>query len=170
MLTFITLRLFNLSILILVGLSPILFNYEFTFVEIKNFVLIKFSKIKETKNNLLMKITEYINHFFSAFYESKDAIMGSLLYSIYNHFYNNKPVGKNLASFFMGSIFSLYVAPVVYVVFDKAIAMNFISFVTGLLGMKIMEVILDTEWKLIFKAFLVKKLDIENQTKEDEKM
>jgi hypothetical protein len=162
MMAFIATRMINLGIILIAFLSPLIIEYNPQLVLIKLRIL----KIR------LMKFQEYLTHLFYSFIEGKDAIMGSLLYSIYSHFYNNKPIGKNIASFFMGSVFSVYVAPVIFTLLDKTIAIGFISFLSGLLGMKIMEVILDVDWKAIFFAVLSKKgiqVDQVNQVNKEKK-
>jgi hypothetical protein len=55
----------------------------------------------------IQEIMDFFFHlgslFFSKLYKIKDAIMGSLVYSIYAHFYLSKDIWKNVIEFFYWS-------------------------------------------------------------------
>ena len=86
-------------------------------------------------------------------YNIRDAIMGSLVYAIYSHIYLGKDLFKNALEFFMGVVFAVYIAPVIYSHYP-GFSENFLSFIVGLLGMKVMEVLLNTDWqKLSMRIF-----------------
>ncbi len=79
--------------------------------------------------------------------------MGSLVYSVYAHVFQNKPILKNIASFFIGVIFSIYLTDPIcsHYTFFKP---EFIAFVMGLIGMKLVEIVMDTNWKLFINNIL----------------
>ena len=89
-------------------------------------------------------------------YAIRDAVMGSLIYAIYSHIYLRKDLFKNALEFFMGVVFAVYIAPVIHMHYP-AFSENFLSFITGLVGMKIMKVLYDTNWKEILSDKLNKK-------------
>lgn len=92
----------------------------------------------------------------SIIWNVKDAIMGSAVYSFYAHFFLNKSFIKNLISFFIGIVFSAYLSNPIYMHYHK-LPLEVVSFLTGLLGMKVVEVLYDTNWKEILANKLNKK-------------
>jgi len=82
----------------------------------------------------------------------KDASAGSLIYFLYGHFFQQKDLYKGIISFFIGTLFAIYVSPqvVIWTHFNT----NFISFVLGLLGMKLTESILQQNYKKILEKKL----------------
>jgi hypothetical protein len=95
-----------------------------------------------------MKLYEVFSYIVNHLIEIKDALIGSLIYSIYNHVNKGKPVGKNVASFFMGSIFAIYVSPFLFEIAQPfKLPFALISFLSGLLGMEVMTILLDMDWK-----------------------
>lgn len=69
--------------------------------------------------------------------------MGSLIYSVYAHVFQSKPVVKNIVSFFIGVVFSTYLSEPIYYRYPE-FKLGFISFIMGLVGMKLVELIMDT--------------------------
>ncbi len=92
--------------------------------------------------------------YFSDFvWETRDAIMGSLVYSVYAHVFQNKPILKNIASFFIGVIFSIYFTDPICTKYTF-LKPEFVAFVSGLMGMKLVEIVMDTNWKLFINNIL----------------
>lgn len=96
--------------------------------------------------------------FFSKLYKIKDAIMGSLVYSIYAHFYLSKDIWKNVIEFFIGVVVCIYMTPVLADALP-GINVNFLSFVTGLSGMKLVEIVLLTDWKSLLTSYIQSKIN-----------
>lgn len=90
------------------------------------------------------------------FNELKDVASGSFVYFLYGQVFHKKHLGKGLTSFIIGTIFAIYVAPQVHLWFST-FNYNFITFVTGLLGMRITEILIELD----YKNMLTKKI---NQT------
>jgi len=102
-----------------------------------------------------MKFYEALSYIIDNIIQIKDALIGSLIYSIYNHVNKGKPVGKNIASFFMGSIFAIYVSPFLFSI-SEPIGLPFalVSFLSGLLGMEVMAILLDIDWKRVLLTII----------------
>jgi hypothetical protein len=79
--------------------------------------------------------------------------MGSLLYSVYAHVFQNKPILKNIASFFIGVTFSIYLTTPICLHYNF-LKPEFVAFTAGLMGMKLVEILLDTNWKLFIISFM----------------
>lgn len=77
----------------------------------------------------------------------KDAASGSLVYFLYGYFFQKKSIGKGIVSFFIGTLFAMYVSP--QVVLWLNLNVNFSSFVLGLLGMRLTEAIINQDYKKI---------------------
>jgi hypothetical protein len=88
-------------------------------------------------------------------FNMKDAIMGSFLYSTYSFVYERTPFWKSVLEFFIGVIFSMYVAPVM-AHFSPALNFSFLSFVCGLGGMKVTHIFLSIDWREHIDDFLTK--------------
>ena len=82
-----------------------------------------------------------------------DAAMGSFVYAVYAHFFYAKPLLKNIVSFFIGVIVSIYASTPLHEI--TGLRLEFVSFVCGLTGMKLVETILDLD----YKGIIIKKIN-----------
>lgn len=101
-----------------------------------------------------MTLQDVIDSILMRFNEIKDVASGSFVYFLYGQVFHKKHIGKGLASFTIGTIFAMYVAPQVHLWFET-FNYNFITFVTGLLGMRITEVLIELD----YRSFLTKKIN-----------
>lgn len=85
------------------------------------------------------------------FYELKDAAIGSFVYFLYGHFYQRKDIYRGLAAFFIGTVFALYLSPLFQSWTGWSI--NVVSFLTGLLGMRLTEALVNQDYKRIIGNF-----------------
>lgn len=108
----------------------------------------------KSKPNQNMLFQHFLEWAVDRLRECKDAAIGSLLYFTYGHFFLKKPVVKGVVSFFIGTIFAVYVTAQVITWFPN-MNVNFVSFTLGLIGMKLMEAILNQD----FKSILTKKIE-----------
>lgn len=90
------------------------------------------------------------------YHEFKDAIMGSLVYFLYGRFFLKIDWRKGVISFFIGTVFAVYTSPVI----SNWLGWNIsaVSFMVGLLGMKITEALIDVPIKDLFKSVLQTKI------------
>lgn len=84
----------------------------------------------------------------------KDAALGAFLYFLYGHFYQNKNLYKGVSAFFIGTIFAIYLAPVFQGF--TGIDIKPVSFLTGLLGMRLTEAVVDQDYKGFLKKVIQK--------------
>lgn len=110
-----------------------------------------------TSTDLIKFISEMFTDFIYKLYEIRDAMFGSFIVALYNHYYNKKGIKNNIIEFFIGVIFAVYVSPVLH---DYVIQMNMnaLSFFSGMLGMKFTHLLLATNWNYFLNKFLEKKL------------
>ncbi len=105
---------------------------------------------------------ELLYHLFQTMYiklyKVKDAIIGSLVYSVYAHFFLKKEWIKNVIEFFIGVIVCIYATPVMSSFFPT-VNLNFLSFVIGLSAMKFVEILLLTNWRMLLELFIKTKID-----------
>jgi hypothetical protein len=94
----------------------------------------------------LHELLEWAN---SKIYELKDAAFGSFVYFLYGHFYQRRDIYKGLAAFFIGTIFAVYVSPL----FQSwtGWSVQIVSFLTGLLGMRLTQAIINQDYKGVLK-------------------
>lgn len=109
----------------------------------------------KTKTSLMnyQDIMDWILH---KFHDLKDAMMGSFLYFLYGHFFQNKNLMKGIVSFFIGTVFAIYVSPLFQNWLDWSVQL--VSFLTGLLGMRLTEAIVNQDYKNIIRTYLKTKV------------
>jgi hypothetical protein len=87
----------------------------------------------------------------------KDAAVGSAVYFLYTHFIQKKQnIIANIVGFFSGTVFSIYVSPQVQKIW-ATVDPNFISFIIGLLGMKLIQALIEIN----YQRAIEKKLNAE---------
>lgn len=94
--------------------------------------------------------------------EVKDAAAGSFVYFLYGIVFHKRNVFKGLASFLIGTIFAMYVSPQIFM-WVPSFHYNFVVFITGLLGMKLTEVLIEFNYKVIIRKKINQMLDIKEK-------
>lgn len=90
----------------------------------------------------------------------KDAAIGSFVYFLYGQVYQKKKIKEGIASFFMGTVFALYLSPVVQEI--APLKIQTLSFIVGLIGMRLTEALIDQD----YKQFISEKLGLKKKEKE----
>jgi len=101
----------------------------------------------------MVKLWEFLQWIFDGLHGIKDALMGSLIYSLYSHFHLKKTLWKNVMAFFTGTVFSIYLTPqVVYFfpTFNESLA----AFLCGLLGMKGVELTIEFNYEELLERII----------------
>jgi len=111
--------------------------------------LSKYSFMNKKTDKEHMGLHELLEWANSKIYELKDAAFGSFVYFLYGHFYQRRDIYKGLAAFFIGTIFAVYVSPL----FQSwtGWSVQIVSFLTGLLGMRLTEAIINQDYKGVLK-------------------
>lgn len=84
-----------------------------------------------------------------------DSACGAFVYFIYGLSFKKQNWRRGLVSFVIGTLFAMYVAPQIC----ESIAWlnhNFVVFVTGLMGMRFTETLLDLDLKTLIQSLLSK--------------
>ncbi len=101
----------------------------------------------------MIKFWDFITWLIHGLDGIKDAIMGSLIYSLYSHFYLKKTVWKNVLAFFTGTVFSIYATPQI-VYFFPHFNVGFAGFLAGVIGMKMIEVLIEYDYQVLFSRIV----------------
>lgn len=99
-----------------------------------------------------MNYHEILDWIINKFHDLKDAALGSFIYFLYGHFYQRRDLYKGLIAFFIGTVFALYLSPLFQSWTGWSI--NVVSFLTGLLGMRLTEAIVNQDYKTLIKSKL----------------
>jgi len=102
-----------------------------------------------------MTLDQVIEYLGNRFHDIKDAGAGSFVYFIYGHVFQKKQIYKGLATFVIGTMFAMYVAP--QVVLWLNLNQNFAAFVLGLLGMRLTEALLYQDYREILRGIINSK-------------
>lgn len=93
----------------------------------------------------------------------KDAAIGSAVYLMYTHFIQKKKnIVINIIGFFSGTLFSVYVSPQIQSLWPEADP-NFISFIIGLLGMKLIQALIEINYQRVIEKKLNDNEDIDKE-------
>lgn len=111
-----------------------------------------------TYTEILNLISEMFSTMIYKLNEIKDALFGSFVFALYNHYYYKKELKNNIIEFFIGVIFAVYVSPVLHQYFT-VMNINALSFFSGMLGMKFTHLLLATNWNHYLNRFLEKKIE-----------
>lgn len=106
----------------------------------------------EQLHNRNMSVQDLIHWFVNKFHDLKHAMIGSLVYFLYIYFIEKKHIKEALVSFFVGTVFAIYLSPV----FSgwTGLEIEVTSFLTGVLGMKLTEALLKLDYKSILKSLV----------------
>lgn len=97
-----------------------------------------------------MNYHEILDWLVQKFHDLKDAALGSFVYFLYGHFYQRKDLYRGLAAFFIGTIFAIYLSPLFQ--YWTGLSIQVVSFLTGLLGMRLTEALVNQDYKGILKG------------------
>lgn len=86
----------------------------------------------------------------------KDAGAGALVYFLYGQFFQKKTPTKGIVAFIIGTLFAMYVSPEMTKLFN--LNPQFTSFITGLLGMRLTESLINQDYQEFFKSLLTKNI------------
>lgn len=109
-----------------------------------------------------MTLDELLTSAIKSLESMKDAAAGSFVYFLYGQVFHKKNIWKGLTSFLIGTICAMYIAPQISNWFPT-LNYNFVVFITGLLGMKITEVLIDLDYKYILTKKINQTLDIDDK-------
>jgi len=111
--------------------------------------LSKYSFMNKKTDKEHMGLHEFLEWILGKAQDLKDAAFGSFVYFLYGHFYQRKDIYRGLAAFFIGTIFAVYVSPL----FQSwtGWSVQIVSFLTGLLGMRLTEAIINQDYKGVLK-------------------
>ncbi len=105
----------------------------------------------------MVKFWDFMHWIWESLYGIKDAIMGSLIYSVYAHIHLKTHIWKNVMSFFTGIVFSIYVAPQLSYFFPN-LNYGLIAFISGILGMESIKFIIEFDYQGIVERLIDMRL------------
>ena len=89
----------------------------------------------------------FYDHVIYTLYDLKDSAIGSGIYFMYGYFFKKTDFWKGFIAFIIGTITAQYLSPEVLKLLPS-FSLSFISFICGLLGMRIAQFIMEHEgWK-----------------------
>ncbi len=94
-----------------------------------------------------IKRMSFYEHFLENYHSLRDYALGAGVYFVYSMFYKRTKFWKGFVSFLMGTVTAQFLGPEICKIFPS-LGVPFISFVCGLLGMRIAEFIMNNDsWK-----------------------
>lgn len=110
--------------------------------------------------------SEFIQWILEGLHGIKDAIMGSLIFSLYSFFYLKRTFLKSVLSFFTGTVFSIYLTPQI-VYFFPNINSGLIGFLSGMLGMTMVELAVKYNYEELIERIVAVYWTKKSKTEDD---